>query len=125
MLFLDVLRQRGNNYFERAGEEAPTVLNFQFERVMSGRDLPRPVNCGLVRIVPPADVRIDPRKQPFIVFDPRAGQGPGIGGMLPIRQGLPSESGCSSPTFSTNAASARQTSSTVWPGTGSGRKQTK
>ena len=81
VLFLDIMRQRGNNYFERAGEQVPNVLHFQFEPVMSGRDLPRRVNYGLVRIVPPADVTIDPRKQPFIVFDPRAGQGPGIGGM--------------------------------------------
>ena len=43
--------------------------------------MPRPVNYGLVRIVPPAGVSIDPRKRPFIVFDPRAGHGPGIGGM--------------------------------------------
>jgi hypothetical protein len=26
-------------------------------------------------------VVIDPKKRPFIVFDPRAGHGPGIGGM--------------------------------------------
>jgi hypothetical protein len=39
------------------------------------------VNYALVRIVPPADVMIDPNKRPFIVFDPRAGHGPGIGGM--------------------------------------------
>ena len=26
-------------------------------------------------------MKIDPRKRPFIVFDPRAGHGPGIGGM--------------------------------------------
>src|SRR5262245_3073856 len=36
---------------------------------------------GLVRIVPPQGVSIDPKKRPFIVFDPRAGPGPGIGGM--------------------------------------------
>jgi len=76
VLFLDVMRQRGNNFFERAGERVPNVLNFQFEPVMNGRDLPRPVNYGLVRISLPADVKIDPRKQPFIVFDPRAGKGP-------------------------------------------------
>lgn len=81
MLFLDVLRQRGNNYFERAADQVPNVLRFQFEPVMNGRDLPRPVNYGLVRILPPPGVRIDPQKQPFIIFDPRAGHGPGIGGM--------------------------------------------
>jgi hypothetical protein len=72
VLFLDVMRQRGKNYFERAGEQVPNVLHFEFEPVMNGRDLPRPVNYGLVRIVPSADVKIDPQKQPFIVFDPRA-----------------------------------------------------
>src|SRR5215831_1616324 len=81
VLFLDVLRQRGNNYLERAGQQVPHVLQFEFEPVMDGRALERPVNYGLVRIVPPSDVEIDPRKRPFIVFDPRAGHGPGIGGM--------------------------------------------
>lgn len=81
VLFLDVLRQRGNNFFERTSEQVPHVLHFQYEPVMNGSDLPRPVNYGLVRILPPPDVRIDPQKQPFIIFDPRAGHGPGIGGM--------------------------------------------
>ena len=39
------------------------------------------MNYALVRIVPPAGVTIDPTKRPFIVVDPRAGHGPGIGGM--------------------------------------------
>ena len=39
------------------------------------------MNYVLVRIVPPADKPIDPAKPPFIVVDPRAGHGPGIGGM--------------------------------------------
>lgn len=81
VLLLDVMRQRGNSHFEHIAEKTPNVLNFKFELVMSGRELERPVNYGLVRIVPPADVKIDPRKRPFIVFDPRAGHGPGIGGM--------------------------------------------
>ena len=81
ILFLDVLRQRGNNYFERAAETTPNVLHFRFEPVMSGGELPRPVNYGLVRILPPQGATTERKKQPFIVFDPRAGQGPGIGGM--------------------------------------------
>ena len=36
-----------------------------------------------MRIVPPADVTIDPAKPPIVVVDPRAGHGPGIGGMKP------------------------------------------
>jgi Protein of unknown function (DUF3141) len=42
--------------------------------------LERPVNYILARIVPPADIEIDQRKRPFVVVDPRAGHGPGIGG---------------------------------------------
>jgi hypothetical protein len=81
VLFLDVLRQRGNNHLERAAEQVPNVLGFGFELVMSGQDLERPVNYGLIEITPPEGVEIDPKKRPFIVFDPRAGHGPGIGGM--------------------------------------------
>ena len=57
------------------------VLSFEFEPIRDGRTLPRPVNYVLVRIVPPAGKPVDPAKPPFIVVDPRAGHGPGIGGM--------------------------------------------
>ena len=81
VLFLDILRQRGNIYLAQSSRTAPHVLNFEAEVLVDGRTLQRPVNYALVRIVPPADVTIDPTKRPFIVFDPRAGHGPGIGGM--------------------------------------------
>ncbi len=80
-LLLDVLRQRGNNYLELKARTAPHVLSFKAELILDGRTLKRPVNYALVRIVPPEDGPTDPRKRPFIVFDPRAGHGPGIGGM--------------------------------------------
>jgi hypothetical protein len=81
ILLLDVLRQRGNNCAAHNAHTAPHVLSFEVELVLDGRALPRPVNYGLVRIVPPTGTSIDPGKRPFIVFDPRAGHGPGIGGM--------------------------------------------
>lgn len=81
ILLLDVLRQRGNNSIEHNARKAPNVLSFDVELVLDGRTLPRPVNYALVRIVPPEGTAIDPRNRPFIVFDPRAGHGPGIGGM--------------------------------------------
>src|SRR5689334_5137722 len=81
VLFLDVLRQRGNDRLAQATRTIPEVLTFGFELILDGRTLERPVNYGLVRIIPPAGVVIDPKKRPFIVFDPRAGHGPGIGGM--------------------------------------------
>ena len=83
VLFLDTLRERGNNYHEHASQEIPHVLNFPVELVRDGRALERPVNYGLTRIVPPAGVTVDPAKPPIIVVDPRAGHGPGIGGMKP------------------------------------------
>ncbi|MGZ8313118.1 MAG: DUF3141 domain-containing protein [Allosphingosinicella sp.] len=81
ILFLDVLRQRGNNSRAHEAEAVPHVLDFEVELVLDGRTLPRPVNYGLVRIIPPAGTRLDPAKRPFVVVDPRAGHGPGIGGM--------------------------------------------
>ena len=81
VLFMDIMRQRGNNYVEHIAHKAPHVLTFQFEVVLNGYGLKRPVNYVLLRIVPPIGTTIDERKRPFIVFDPRAGHGPGIGGM--------------------------------------------
>src|SRR5688572_21376236 len=81
ILFLDVLRRRGNTSREQARKEAPNVLDFDVELVRDGRTLERPVNYLLVRIARPKGVKPDPGKRPFIVVDPRAGHGPGIGGM--------------------------------------------
>jgi pimeloyl-ACP methyl ester carboxylesterase len=81
ILFVDVLRQRGNATLEAAESEAPHVLMFESELILDGRTFERPVNYALVRIEPPAGVQINPAARPFIVFDPRAGHGPGIGGM--------------------------------------------
>jgi uncharacterized protein DUF3141 len=79
-LFLDVIRERGNQYREHLSQTAPHVLSFEGEIVVDGRTLERPVNYALVRIVPPKGIKIDPARRPFVVVDPRAGHGPGIGG---------------------------------------------
>jgi pimeloyl-ACP methyl ester carboxylesterase len=81
VLFWDVMRQRGNQYREHLAETVPNVLSYQAELIIDGRTLQRPVNYGLVRIVPPPEgVNIDPHRRPFLIVDPRAGHGPGIGG---------------------------------------------
>jgi pimeloyl-ACP methyl ester carboxylesterase len=80
ILFWDAMRRRGNQYREHLAKSAPHVLNYQVELIIDGRTLERPVNYALVRIVPPEGVRIDTRRRPFVVVDPRAGHGPGIGG---------------------------------------------
>jgi hypothetical protein len=80
VLFLDLLRKRGNEEIEITSQPMATVLRFDHEILMSGRSLPRPMNYALSRIVPPQGVATDPRKRPVVVVDPRAGQGPGISG---------------------------------------------
>jgi pimeloyl-ACP methyl ester carboxylesterase len=96
ILFWDVLRQRGDNFLahERAGK--PPVLHFEYETVLDARTFEEPVNYALLRIIPPVGVKIDPTRRPYIIIDPRAGHGPGIGGFkddsqvgVALREGHP------------------------------------
>lgn len=80
VLFMDVLRRRGDQYREHVAQTAPHVLQYAAELIVDGRKLDEPVNYALVRIIPPKDVEIESDRRPFIVVDPRAGHGPGIGG---------------------------------------------
>jgi hypothetical protein len=80
VLLLDTLRQRGNNFIEHERQGLPPVLHFDYEMVMDGRSLERPVNYALLRIVPPPGVTVDVRRRPYVIIDPRGGHGPGIGG---------------------------------------------
>jgi len=81
ILTWDVLRERGNQSLDHALSGKPPVLVFDYETVLDGRRLPKPANYALVRIKPGAEhPPIDPNKRPFVVIDPRAGHGPGIGG---------------------------------------------
>ena len=96
ILFWDTMRQRGNAFVEHSGEGLPPVLHFAYETVVDGRTLRRPVNYALVRIIPPEGVAIDPKRRPYIIIDPRAGHGPGIGGFkddsqvgVALREGHP------------------------------------
>ena len=80
ILFWDTLRQRGDNFVENTQNGLKPVLHFDYETVMDGRQFDRPVNYALLRITPPDGVTIDPKRRPYIIIDPRAGHGPGIGG---------------------------------------------
>jgi len=86
ILFLDILRQRGNRREEMLARGVVSVLIYDTELVMRGDTLPRPVNYSLFKIVPPKGVEIDDRKRPVLVIDPRAGQGPGIGGLKQVSE---------------------------------------
>jgi hypothetical protein len=80
VLFFELLRQRGNEEIAIESRPTATVLRFGHEVIMCGRSLPRPMNYTLLRVLPPPGIATDPRKRPVVVVDPRAGQGPGIGG---------------------------------------------
>jgi hypothetical protein len=82
ILFWDTIRQRGNNYVENAVHGLKTVLHFDYETVLDGRSFARPVNYARLKITPPAGVTVDDSRRPYVIIDPRAGHGPGIGGFL-------------------------------------------
>jgi hypothetical protein len=80
ILFWDTIRRRGNQYLEHERAGKPPVLVYDYEMVVDGRTLTRPVNYALVRILPPKGIEVDESLRPYIIVDPRAGHGPGIGG---------------------------------------------
>lgn len=102
ILFADILRKRGNNYLSHLQAGQPPVLVFDYEVIMDGNTLERPVNYSLVRIIDrresaPGDktntiekrteprhtkqTGPDPYTRPIVIIDPRAGHGPGIAGI--------------------------------------------
>ncbi|MFP3566059.1 DUF3141 domain-containing protein [Paraburkholderia sp. SIMBA_030] len=80
ILFADTLRMRGNNFVDQASRGLQPVLHFDYEMLLDGRTFPRPVNYALLGIRPPEGTKIDLHKRPYVIIDPRAGHGPGIGG---------------------------------------------
>ena len=80
VLFWDTIRKRGNNFIEHERAGKPPLLQFQYESVLDGRKFSHPVNYALLKILPPAGVTVDAKRRPYVIIDPRAGKGPGIGG---------------------------------------------
>lgn len=80
VLFWDTLRKRGDNFLDHEKAGKPPVLHFEYETVLDARTFDRPVNYALVKIKAPSGVTFDPKRRPYVVIDPRAGHGPGIGG---------------------------------------------
>lgn len=81
ILFWDALRRRGNIFLSHRAKGEPPILDFAYEIVLDARTFSRPANYALLRILPKPGTTIDPNKRPFIIVDPRAGHGPGVGGM--------------------------------------------
>ncbi len=101
ILFMDVLRKRGDIYHEHMAQGNPPVLTFDYKIVMDGRKFDKPVNFSLVKIIERRNqpvfkkqddeerraVQVEETtrttksiRRPIVIIDPRAGHGPGIGG---------------------------------------------
>jgi pimeloyl-ACP methyl ester carboxylesterase len=96
IIFWDTLRKRGNQFVAHQKAGLPPVLHFDYEIILDARTFAQPVNYALLRIVPPPGVKIDAKRRPYFVIDPRAGHGPGIGGFkddseigVALREGHP------------------------------------
>ena len=80
ILFMDTMRQRGNNMLEHYQQGMPPLQDYEYEIVLDARRFPRPVNYSLLFIRHPDGKQPETGKRPVLVIDPRAGHGPGIGG---------------------------------------------
>ena len=80
VLFWDTLRRRGNDFIAASVHGQQPALHFDSDLVLDARAFERPVNYALLRIRPPEGVTVDPKRRPYLIIDPRAGPGPGIGG---------------------------------------------
>ena len=96
LLFWDTLYRRGNEFVERSASGPTPVLHFDYDMLMDGRTFERPVNYALLQLRPLEGVGVDVRKRPYLIIDPRAGHGPGIGGFkddsqagIALRAGYP------------------------------------
>ena len=79
-LTLDVLRERAEQDIAHEEAGTPPVLIYDHEVVLDGKTLPRPTNKMLLKILPPECIEIKAWKRPYMIVDPRAGHGAGIGG---------------------------------------------
>ena len=79
-LTLDVLRERAEQDIAHEKAGTPPVLIYDHEVALDGKTLPRPTNKVLLKILPPDGVETKDWKRPYMIVDPRAGHGAGIGG---------------------------------------------
>ncbi len=80
ILTADALQQWSDMNVAHQEVGAPPVLIYDYDVILEGKNLPRPSNYMLLKIKPPKGQRTRQTKRPYIIIDPRAGHGPGIGG---------------------------------------------
>ena len=76
----DVLKERGDIFLEHELAGCPPVLDYDYDVVMDATEFERPCNYVLLRIISPAGIVTNDDNRPYIIIDPRAGHGAGIGG---------------------------------------------
>lgn len=76
----EVLKERGDFFIEHELAGCPPVLDYDYEVVLDASAFKRPSNYVLLKIIPPEGVITDTSNRPYIIIDPRAGHGAGIGG---------------------------------------------
>ncbi len=82
----DVLQQRGDIFIEHERAGCPPVLDYDYDVIMDASTFERPCNYVLLKIKAPEGVTTDDDNRPYIIIDPRAGHGAGIGGFKPESQ---------------------------------------
>lgn len=80
VLFLDVMREVGNTSVDQVRHGSAPVLVYDYKMILDGRTFDRAVNYALVHILPPEGIEVDANLRPYMLIDPRAGHGAGIGG---------------------------------------------
>lgn len=82
----EILKERGDIFVEHELAGCPPVLDYDYEIILDASTFDRPSNYVLLRIKPPEGVETDESNRPYIIIDPRAGHGAGIGGFKPESQ---------------------------------------
>lgn len=73
ILYMDVMRRRGNNFIEYRRKCEIPAPDFGYKTIVRGSSLEHPVNFDLAAAIPPAENKTDPLKRPIVVIDPRTG----------------------------------------------------
>lgn len=91
-----VLKERGDIFLEHELAGCPPVLDYDYQVIMDASKFERPCNYVLLRIEPPEGIVTNDNERPYIIIDPRAGHGAGIGGFkhesqvgVALKQGHP------------------------------------
>ena len=82
----EILKDRGDIFIEHELAGCPPVLDYDYDIILDASTFDRPCNYVLLRIKPPEGVVTEESNRPYIIIDPRAGHGAGIGGFKPESQ---------------------------------------